>query len=274
MKTMDIKTFCEQLQEELKVQLDSINQESPEAISKISKCMSAWSAAIGKLKTFIRGYTFSNTGEETHFFKETKPILLSQYYYYEKLFSIKVSETFTGEAIRLAYYHDQLTNLQGFVTAHAEFYRYCLSGSTDLDDKYFVRSTSPGIDPDFDGNFCTGYDNVLARILAARLVKEYLLGCIQNLNSGNESGISQLKWTGTKSALIELIYALQSADSVNGGKADIKQIADSFENLFNISLGNYYRHFQEIRLRKSGKATFLDLMKEKFIQRMDELDER
>lgn len=274
MKAMDIKTYCEQLQQELKSQLDLIGLDNREAISKISKCMIALSAAITKLKAFARSYTFSSSTEEIHFFKETKPVLLSQYYYYDKLFSIKVNEPFTGVSKLQAYYYEQLTGLQEFIAAHAEFYRYCLSNSKVLDDKYFVRNTSPLTDPDIDSNFSTGYDNTLARIMAAQLVREYVFGLIQKLDADNGNQTSNLKWTGTKSALIELIYALQSVDSVNGGKADIKQIADSFENLFNISLGNYYRHFQEIRLRKSGKATFLDLMKEKFIQRMDELDER
>jgi hypothetical protein len=274
MKTTDIKLHCEQLQENLKQQLETICMENPEAISKISKCMIVLSSTISNLKSIVHSYAFRNTEEEIHFFKETKPVLLSQYYYYEKLFSIKINEPFEGEASLRAYYHDQLRELQDFIKANAAFYRYCLSNSKDLDDKYFTRTESPLKDPDIDTKFSTGHDNTLARILACQLVKEHLIGLLQNLDKGFPNGTSQLKWTGTKSALIELIYALQCVDTVNGGKVDIKQIADSFESLFNISLGNYYRHFQEIRLRKSGKATFLDLMKEKFIQKMDELDER
>jgi hypothetical protein len=274
MKTTDIKLHCEQLQENLKQQLETISMENPEVISKISKGMIVLSSTISNLKSIVHSYAFRNTEEEIHFFKETKPVLLSQYYYYEKLFSIKINEPFDGEASLRAYYHDQLREMQDFIKANAEFYRYCLSNSEHLDDQYFTRTESPLKDPDIDAKFSTGYDNTLARILASQLVKEYLVGLLQNLDKGFPNGTSQLKWTGTKTALIELIYALQCVDTVNGGKVDIKQIADSFESLFNISLGNYYRHFQEIRLRKSGKAIFLDLMKEKFIQRMDELDEK
>ena len=125
-----------------------------------------------------------------------------------------------------------------------------------------------------DAKFSTGYDNILARILAFQLLKDYFLKQSKDLLGDSPLESANLKWTGTKTALIELIYALQSAETINNGSADIKQIADSFERLFNINLGNYYRHFQEIRLRKSGKATFLNSMKEKFIQRLDELDEK
>lgn len=113
-------------------------------------------------------------------------------------------------------------------------------------------------DPDVDSKFSTGFDNVLARILAYQMVKEYLNGFILKLETDFPDKHSSLAWTGTKTDLVELIYALQSVDAINNGKADLRQIADSFESVFNISLGNYYRRFQEIRLRKNGKTNFLD----------------
>ncbi len=274
MKTTDIKSFCEQLQENLKVQLDKIGFEHPDAISKASKCMVAVSEAINKLKAFVHDYSFRNSEEEINFFKGIKPVLLSQYYYYKKLSSIKINEPFDSETALRNYYIDQLKELQQFIKANAEFYRYCLSNSTDLDEKYFTRSGSSLKSPDIDTQFSTGHDNTLARILACQLTKDYLTGLIHNLDKGLGDRGTNLKWTGTKSALIELIYAIHSVDSVNEGRAGIKQIADSFESMFNISLGNYYRLFQEIRQRKSSQTTFLDLMKEKFIQRMSELDEK
>lgn len=274
MKTTDIKTYCQQLQENLKVQLETIGVENPEAISKVSKCMIVLTTTISNLKAFVRDYTFRNTEEEINFFKEIKPILLSQFYYYEKLFSIKINEPFDGDTALRGYYLDQLKELQQFIKANVEFYRYCISNSKNLDEKYFIRSESLLRSPDIDTQFSTGYDNTLARILACQLTKDYISGLIRNLDKGEGDRASNLKWTGTKSALIELIYAIHSVDTVNEGRADIKQIADSFESLFNISLGNYYRLFQEIRQRKSSQTTFLDLMKVRFIQRMNELDEK
>lgn len=274
MKTTDIKTYCEHLQENLKVQLDTIGFEAPDAISKASKCMVVVSEAINKLKAFVHDYSFRTTEEEINFFKGTKPVLLSQYYYYKNLFSIIINEPFDGSTALHNYYSNQLNKLQQFIKANAEFYRYCLSNSTDLDEKYFIRSGSSLKSPDIDTQFSTGHDNTLARILACQLTKDYLTGLIHNLDKGLGDRSTNLKWTGTKSALIELIYAIHSVDTVNEGRADIKQIADSFESLFNISLGNYYRLFQEIRQRKSSQTTFLDLMKVRFIQRMNELDEK
>ena len=44
-----------------------------------------------------------------------------------------------------------------------------------------------------------------------------------------------------KVSLIELLYALQSSGSFNGGSVDLKNLATSLENSFNIDLSDYYR---------------------------------
>lgn len=269
MKTLAIKTFCEKLQENLKSQIEVVTLENLDIISKASKCLLIVGSAISQLKQFVYEYQFENVGEEISFFKEQKPVILSQYFYYDKVFSLKLAEPFNGSAALRAYFHQCLIELQGYVKENTQFYKYCLSSSTHLDDKYFTRTEKLLSDPDIDAKFSTGYDNVLAKILAYQMVKEHLITQLQRLDDPSDIA-SSLKWTGTKSALIELIYALQSVDAVNNGKADIKQIADSFEHLFNISLGNYYRQFQEIRLRKNGKTNFLDEMKEKLVQRLDD----
>ena len=270
MKTLAIKTFCEQLQEDLKSQIETVTLENPDTISKTSKCLLLVGSVISQLKQFVYEYQFQSTEEEISFFKEQKPVILSQYFYYDKVFSLKLTEPFSGsDALRL-YFHQCLNELQEYVKENTQFYKYCLSNSTHLDDKYFTRTEKLLSDPNVDAKFSTGYDNVLAKILAYQMMKEYLLMQLQRLDTDTSDKASSLKWTGTKAALIELIYALQSVDAVNNGKADIKQIADSFEHLFNISLGNYYRHFQEIRLRKSGRTNFLDDMREKLTQRLDD----
>lgn len=270
MKTLAIKVFCEQLQENLKSQIETVTLENPDFISKASKCLIIVGSVISQLKQFVYEYQFESIQEEISFFKEQKPVILSQYFYYDKVFSLKLSEPFSSVDELRVYFHQSLSELQEYVKQNTQFYKYCLSNSTHLDDKYFTRTEKLLGDPDIDAKFSTGFDNVLARILAYQMVKEYLLTQLQKLDTDTSDKASSLRWTGTKSALIELIYGLQSVDAVNNGKADIKQIADSFEHLFNISLGNYYRQFQEIRLRKSGKTNFLDDMREKLTQRLDD----
>ena len=47
------------------------------------------------------------------------------------------------------------------------------------------------------------------------------------------------------------------------------------EEFFQMDLGNVFRSFQEMRQRKKDSRTkLLDLMKERLLHRMDELDEQ
>jgi hypothetical protein len=82
-----------------------------------------------------------------------------------------------------------------------------------------------------------------------------------------------LTWTAPKGGLIELIYAFQSHGVFNGGDADIRMIAEYFQRTFNVNLGNLYRRFQEIRIRKKSRSFFLDQLRDKLIERMDYTDE-
>jgi hypothetical protein len=173
----------------------------------------------------------------------------------------------------IQFYYRELKSIQDFAKANAEFNLYCLTNSVHLDEHYFMRGNNSVTNPDMDEKFTTCYDKILAILLANQLLKEYLLTTIKRVTESKDVSQSLLTWTGPKTYLIELIYALQLAETFNNGKADIKHIASTFESVFNISLGNYYRVFQEIRLRKNGKANFLDQLKDKFIQRMDELDQ-
>jgi hypothetical protein len=58
----------------------------------------------------------------------------------------------------------------------------------------------------------------------------------------------KLTWTGNKTDLIELIYALDMEGSFNDGKVPLTQIAAYFERVFNIDLGNNIpRNFYDMR---------------------------
>jgi len=83
----------------------------------------------------------------------------------------------------------------------------------------------------------------------------------------------KLLWTAPKAALIELLYSLHSAGVFNDSNAEIGQIARYLQTAFGVDLGNYYRAFQEIRIRKSGRTNFIDMLKKKLVERMDYSDD-
>src|SRR5690606_41701196 len=80
-------------------------------------------------------------------------------------------------------------------------------------------------------------------------------------------------WTGSKTELIELLYALHSSKCINSGTTDIKELAAHFEHFYNVDLGNYYHTFIDIRSRKSSRTRFLERLIEMLNQRMESLEE-
>jgi|SRR5690606_35931268 len=99
---------------------------------------------------------------------------------------------------------------------------------------------------------------------------------LENPNDNQKTDLmkhsSKLFWTGSKTELIELIYALHSSGAINSGTADIKEMALLFEQVFSIDLGNYYHTFIEIRARKGSKTKFLDRLQETLLNRFEESD--
>jgi hypothetical protein len=270
MKSLDIKTYSDQLLENLKAELETIARESTESVILASKSKVVTRSALFKLKEFVRKYNFKDGKEEIEFFKTIKPVFASQYHYYNELFDLALNEPI-GDLTGLRAYHvSALNRLAEYTMANREFYDYCLSNSSHLDDMYFKRKANEIRNVDIDASFTTECDGILSTILAHQLLKDYLTEKLST-KFPNPTAPS-LTWTGTKAALIELIYALQSVEAINKGKSDIREIATTFEKVFQISLGNYYRQFQDIRLRKTGKTNFLDELKIALEQRMDEFD--
>jgi hypothetical protein len=70
--------------------------------------------------------------------------------------------------------------------------------------------------------------------------------------------LNSLQWTDSSVGLVEMIYAFYAKGSFNNGNATIREIAEYFEDVFSVHLGNYYRVFQEILCRKKGLTQFMD----------------
>ena len=140
---------------------------------------------------------------------------------------------------------------------------------TFFDSSYFER----------DQKFSTRFDFKVATILANDMLSDYLNAdlkkdCQKDIRQHENAIFPKVnaKWTGSKVALIELIYAIQTSGCINNGKSDLKKMTSYIENLFNIDLGDIYRTFLEIRGRKGNRVQCLDQLRKDLIARMDEAD--
>lgn len=267
-KAMDILTFSKQLESRMKERLNEFSADQDE-ILKAGHVLTFIREIIAELKQFCSSYKFTDESEEIKFFKEIKPVFLSQFFFYKKVFALRLFDSFKDLKTRQANYYKILQHLERIVQKNLEFYEYCMTSTTYLDKHYFTRNRQNHKSIDRDEKFSTGYDTKLAKILANELLKKYILDLLKKSQADRSTDTSTtLTWTGSKTDLIELIYALHSVDVFNNGTANIKVIASAFEDVFNISLGDYYRTFQDMRIRKRSQTPFLDILKEKFILRL------
>jgi hypothetical protein len=151
--------------------------------------------------------------------------------------------------------------------------KYFIRGKFDIKlalDSYYFET---------DRNFSTSHDFKVAKILANDLIQLYLenkLLMIENKDTSEKSKRKpniKMTWTGSKVALIELMYALHTEGVFNNGASDLKDIAEYFEHIFEIDLGQYRRAFLEIRARKSYKTKFIVALNEALLKRMENSDD-
>jgi len=278
-----MKLFSESLMTELEAQLKTIHSETEEPMLYAEQAIKILIPSFEKLKTEFLKYTFEKKAEEINFFREIKPQFAAKLIYYNEIYNIETGKPFGTKKTIRKHYNTELIKLQTFFKENAEFYKYFKTGNQSLDNKYFIRGkhdlrhTLDSFYFQADQRFSTTHDYKVARILANDKIKTYLENEISKLeqkpNNVNTTNTKTQKWTGSKVALIELIYALHTEGVFNNGTSELKEVTSFFESTFNVDLGQFNRTFLEIRSRKSERTKFLNTLKEKLILRMDDADE-
>ena len=265
--------------------LDILEIEEQDILLKAEKGIKLAKQTLKKVRSIIVDYEFETKLEEIHFFKCTKPKIYSKLIYYVKLFNIESKRPRGSNKSQVKYLNNYIEKLQTYFNDNLDFYHYYRREATVFDEQYFLRGKADiRLFPDsfhffVDEQFATSHDSTVASILAYDLLIVHLKREIDKLeNNGNYASLrllqskTKITWTAHKIYLIELIYALHSTDVINNGTVDIKDIAYFVEKTFKVDLGDYYRAFLEIRMRKNGRTKFLDILKKQLTKRMDDTD--
>jgi hypothetical protein len=131
------------------------------------------------------------------------------------------------------------------------------------------------IDPDFS----TGFDILVAIYLSNKKLVNFLNRKITAIDNNRAlpdvpADKPKISWTDSKAALIEVIYAFKAKGSFNHGKATLKDITDVFQKVFDVELSNPTRDFQELLRRKTGYSIYLDGLKDRFMQYIEDIETR
>lgn len=275
-----MEKFTTRLMSEMTKELQKIAVESDNFLQQAQRSFFCADEVLKKIKNFILEYTFQNAEDEIKFFKNIKPSFLKKLLYSKELFDIQANKPVGTLKAQKNYYLQVLQRIELFFEKNRYFYNYYKTGESYFDDIYFVRNSEqlplvPVYYLDMDASFSTPYSFMLSKMMALEEMKDFLYQAIQEnlVPQADENNKKQSTWTDSKSALIELAYALHSRGSVNFGKGDIKQLISDLEFFFNIRLGNVYRVYMDMLIRKKSRTPFLDNLTSSLIKRMDEADE-
>lgn len=261
--------------------LNNVQSEIDEVLLLSEKSIEICIKGLRELRDVVIEKGFQNREAEIIFFKEIKPKIVSNLIYNNNIYTIETNRPNGSTKIKRKYIQMELRKLKNFFYENLDFYRYYRTGSTYLDYKYFIRGKQDirlNLDAfvyEADPDFSTSHDFKISTILANYLLQVYLENELTKIDfqpTNKESGLisrNQIKWTGNKVSLIELMYALHQSGVFNNGQSDIKAIATYFENIFNVDLGNYYRTYLELKIRQD-RTKFLDSLRENFIRKIED----
>jgi hypothetical protein len=276
-----VKTaFYKELLMEIAVKEQEVSIESGNVVQQAADMIALLHTILHKLREAIMTSPAAMPTEEVEFFKEVKPQVLGKLIFYNEVYRIETTCPVSGGKMYRKYFSVQLKLLKKTNSANLDydFYRYYRSGRTDRDEDFFLRGKLklyPGLDSFYfetDPKFSTYYDHLLARIIAQDLLYAFLLTRIDPdspIFSGFADVPEDLHWTGTKNALIELIYALYITGVISNGKIGVRKITLIFQWLFKTPLGDIHHAFHRMKDRAGKRTLFIDQLKNSLEEYMD-----
>lgn len=273
--------------QEVDVRMATIDLNGKQIIQDCKEMIRFLKNELTEIKIFLSSHPFGDEIDEVTFFKYQKPTLMGRLIYFHKIFRIE-SQRPIGEEELDVYYQRKQDELKRFFDRHVAFFQYYRSGATHMDKYYFLRGHEEyAIDVDVchfddDSEFSTGYDHLVARIIAMEMLYAFLSfrrNCLQYGREGTEIELLKVKgsyqWTGSVVELVELIYALDSVKCVNNGEVPITELATFLGTLFGVDLRECYGTYTDMKRRKNENRTyFLDKMGKELNKRMERDDDK
>ncbi|WP_324068992.1 RteC domain-containing protein [Flavobacterium sp.] len=277
-----MKNFTNRLLIELENQLEETQTIEDDPIKKLEVAIEYVVISLEKLKAFFKNYNLNNKQDEIYFFKEIKPQFTSKLIYYNEIYNIEINKPIGDEKRIKKYYSKEIKKLKNFFTKNKEFYKYYRTKNTCLDKKYFLRKkydiklTLESYYFQSDPVFSTTHDYLIAKLIANEKIIIFLENKLNNqtANTTKKNDKNILKWTGTKVALVELVYALHNEKIINNGNISLNECIKAVENFFNTEIKQHNRIFLEIRNRKTiDKTNFINSLQVNLNNKINQLDE-
>lgn len=213
--------------------------------------------------------------EEIRFFKTTKQQPQISLFYYWELREYQANYPLSGNAHQKEYINVKLKEVQDFLGGQKGFRKYLSLGHNHFDHLYYTRKGIPSADKYqsigtiLESDFYTSHDVLLSQIKANELLAMFYVTKLKDLKKKKSAQITSLKWTGSKVAFVELVYALHHTGVFQQQEIPVKVIAKVLAECFQIPTFDIYDTFGDIKRRKKEPAAFLNQMLLSFNQALE-----
>ncbi|MET3115376.1 hypothetical protein AAKU52_003125 [Pedobacter sp. CG_S7] len=274
-----LQEMSSKLLQELELGLERFTAQVSDPLERLVQSLKLIRDSLHKLKQLMETYPFDTNEEEIYFFKCIKPAFYCHQIYCTEMYTIETGFPFGDVSKQLVFLEGELTYLDRYFKKHAFLYQYYKLGASDLDSLYFVRGIVtqtillPNI-PELDPAFSTSCDHLFSKFKGIEMLKNTLLEKITEIKQGHntiEEMPGELKWTGDKVNLAEIIYGIYFTGQINHGKIELSTLTKWMGKLFQIDLKRIYSDYRDIRNRKIASPTqYLDQMRKAMHQRIDD----
>tara|TARA_R110002051_G_C8726859_1_gene497439 strand:- start:681 stop:1508 length:828 start_codon:yes stop_codon:yes gene_type:complete len=264
----------------LKRYYDEIEKETDqEYLLEIKRKLKLSTESLNQLREVIRENEFPSQEEEINFFKYQKPILQGHLFFYGKQLSYYIEGPKLGSELQKQYLKKKIKRYENRKKRNIEFYVHYIQRETASDHLYFLRKNiqlylfTKNFQMNKDPLFTTNKSNIAAEIVANGLIIDFFNNELNNI-FGNKKEVkpevlTNLSWTGSKTDLVELLFALKEAGAIRYGNPEMKKLKEASEALFNIKLGNIHKTFSQIKARQKDPTKFLDTLKNGLLQKIN-----
>jgi len=277
-----MNTFYKMIQD-YTTNLEEIGKSNLTDTEKLKQGIDLSKQTLNQMRLIVRNNKFKSHKVEIKFFKTEKPFIHSRLIFFINRSKFYADRPQSNIGEQRKFIKRLLKKLERKKSKHTEFYRYYKHNDSSLDNAYFLRGNEQleivfnGEYIDTDPTFSTSHDYLAAEVLAYGFLTRFYTKELEKLKIKESQQIGKeikpdilndISWTGSKTDLVELIYALNASGAIKSGQAEIKNTVKICEYLFDIKLGNFYKTYAEIRTREKDHTKFVDKLKESLTQKI------
>ena len=273
--------FTGQLKEALEIALREIASYRQNNLLVAASSIVLINETLTQLKAFVQSYTFSDSLEEIDFFKNIAPEFFALLIYFHKVYTIEAKKPSANIPLQKKHLQREYKKIGYFYCANVDFFSYYNSGMSDRDELLFLSAKQDLLLlPDdyavlLDSSICPIATYKIAKLKAYTPLEKYIFTELDLVKSRTGTMTSafpttKLSWTDSKIAAAELAYSLYANKSFNNGKVELRDIVQEFEHFFNINLGTYHSSYQDMKMRKKSRTSFLEELRDSLERKMDE----